>query len=149
MQTGRGLRSIARGSLSVFAVAVLACQGEDESPEQAMTMAGVRIVAPEGATEIMGSNVEIRLEVDGLDVVPAGTQQANSGHHHLFVDTDLTPVGSPIPADQPGIIHMGDASTSRVLENLSSGEHRIIAVLGDHLHVRLPVATDTVTIVVP
>lgn len=139
---------IARCGLSALLVLVAGCQGEQEAPDQTGPAPGVRITAPEDGAEAAGSSVEVMLAVEGLDVVPAGTQQANSGHHHLFIDTDLTPVGEPIPADQEGIIHMGDASTSYTLSDLAPGEHRIIAVIGDHLHVRLPVATDTVTVVV-
>lgn len=149
MPSTRTISRFTRRCLSVLAVVAGACQGEEDTPDQMTGMAGVRITAPQDGAELTEGSVEIVLAVDGLDVVPAGTEQASSGHHHLFIDTDLTPVGEPIPADQEGIVHMGDGRTNHVFENLAPGEHRIIAVVGDHVHVRLPVATDTVTVVVP
>lgn len=93
----------------------------------------------------------IELGAGGVSVVPAGTDQPNSGHHHLFIDRDVSPVGEPIPTEA-GIVHLGLAQTSHVLEGLQPGEHTVIAVLGDFQHVRVgTVATDTVrfTVVVP
>jgi hypothetical protein len=63
------------------------------------------------------------------------------------VDRDITPVGVTIPAED-GIIHLGAAQTEHEMQ-LEPGAHTIIAVLGDHAHVRpAEVKTDTVTVVV-
>jgi hypothetical protein len=54
------------------------------------------------------------------------------------------PAGQVIP-NEPGIVHLGQAQTEHVLEGLEPGEHVVIAVIADYLHVRLPDAkTDTV-----
>jgi hypothetical protein len=73
----------------------------------------------------------------------------NTGHHHLFVDTDVTPMGEAIPAGVPGIIHMGQAQTEFTVEGLAPGPHRIIAVVADGLHVPItPPMMDTINVTV-
>ncbi|MGA1495375.1 MAG: DUF4399 domain-containing protein [Rhodothermales bacterium] len=55
-------------------------------------------------------NVEFGLE--GMDVVPAGTEQEYSGHHHLIIDQDELPaLDMPIPADSLHV-HFGKGQTS-------------------------------------
>jgi hypothetical protein len=72
------------------------------------------------------------------------TAEPNSGHLHLFIDREPTPAGQVIP-NEPGIVHLGQAQTEHLLENLNPGEHVVIAALADYLHVRIPNAkTDTV-----
>jgi Domain of unknown function (DUF4399) len=34
-----------------------------------------------------------------MRVAPAGSDRANSGHHHLLIDTELPPLDQPIPND--------------------------------------------------
>ena len=92
----------------------------------------------------------ITLEVTGLTIMPAGTMDPGTGHHHLVVDADLPTVGMPIPTT-PGVhIHMGQAQTEYEITGLSSGEHTVIAVVGDGAHMPLmPTVADTVRFVVP
>ncbi len=104
---------------------------------------GVIIAEPADGAVVDGPDVRIMLQARNVGIRPAGTDEPNTGHHHLFVDRDVTPVGEPIPAE-PGIIHLGGGQTEYVLEALDPGEHAVIAVLGDHRHVRLAVGTDTV-----
>ena len=55
----------------------------------------------------------------------------------------------PIPAGQPGVVHLGGGQTEYVIEGLAPGEHRVIAVLGDWAHVPVEtVSADTVTFTV-
>ncbi len=119
--------------------------GDEES---APSMA-VRLVEPADGAVIDGSSVRIVFEVEGLEIVPAGTVQPRSGHHHLLVNTDLTPAGQPIPAT-PGVhIHLGQAQTDYTLTDLEPGDYRVIAVVGDAVHVPLdPLVVDTVTFTV-
>lgn len=113
----------------------------------AMEGASVFFITPEnGAT--VSSPVDIEFGLAGMDVVPAGVQEKFSGHHHLLVDTQLPPLDRPIPADA-NHIHFGDGSTSTQLE-LEPGEHTLLLLLGDHLHIphEPPIASETITIVV-
>ncbi len=118
------------------------------SAEAAAPERSVTIVAPAAGDTVPAGAVEIVLSVDGLQVVPAGDSTANSGHHHLFLDADVSPAGEPIPAVEGSIVHMGDGSTTYTFENVTPGEHRVIAVLGDWQHVPLePMVNDTIVFV--
>ena len=72
-----------------------------------------------------------------------------AGHHHLFLDTDVSEPGVPVPTVPGAVIHMGDGSSEYVLEGVEPGEHRLISVVADGLHVPLqPWVVDTVTFTV-
>ena len=109
--------------------------------------ARVFFITPEDGTTVT-SPVTVEFGVERMDVVPAGVDQPNSGHHHLLVDTEMPPLDQPIPADSYHI-HFGDGSTSTELE-LEPGEHTLLLLLGDHLHVPHdpPISSPTITITV-
>src|SRR5580700_6727298 len=47
------------------------------------------------------SPFKVQFGLTGMGVAPAGSQNPNTGHHHLLIDTQLTPeqMKQPIPAD--------------------------------------------------
>jgi hypothetical protein len=114
--------------------------------------AHVHITEPaEGATAT-GPAVRVVLQADGIEIAPAAEERAGTAHHHLFLDTDVTPLDDTIPAGVTGIIHLGRAQTEFTFDSLSPGEHRVIAVLADAWHVPIKGAgTDTLrfTVTVP
>ena len=126
-----------------LAVAVLAACGGGEqadadaapqiAPEDVPT---VRIVQPEEGASV-GPDVTVLLETEGIEIVSITPPVPGTGHHHLYVDVDLTPLSEMIPQNNPRIIHKGDGSSEFLLEGLAPGEHRIIAVVADPAH--LPV----------
>lgn len=84
-----------------------------------------------------------------VPIVPAGDMTPGTGHHHLHLDADLGDMAAPVPTVPGRIVHMGDASVEYVFENVSSGPHRLIAVVADGAHVPLqPLVVDTVEFVV-
>ena len=122
---------------------------EETRDEESTPSMAVRLVEPADGAVIDGSSVSIVLEVEGLEIVPAGTIQPRSGHHHLLVNTDLTPAGQPIPATSGVHIHLGQAQTDYELTDLEPGDYTVIAVVGDAVHVPLdPPVVDTVTFTV-
>ena len=131
------IRGLATGAL---ALALVACG--DAGPS-------VRIVQPADGATVEGGSVLVTLEVSGLTIAPAGTMDPGTGHHHLVVDAGLPAAGSPIPTT-PGVsIHMGQAQTEMELTGLEPGEHTVIAVVGDGVHIPLnPLVVDTVRFVV-
>ena len=145
---------------TALALALIACgpgeSAEGEAPPASSAPAAqpapvlrAEIVLPGEGAEVSGE-VPIMLSAQGVIVEAAsGTRDPGRGHHHLFVDTDLSLAGEPIPAGVPGIIHIGTGASEYVLTDLTPGEHRIIAVLahGDHVPME-GVATDTLNIVV-
>ena len=111
--------------------------------------ASVQITLPaEGTIFEEGSSVLVTLEVSGLTIAPAGTMDEGTGHHHLIVDRDLPVGGLPIPAFQ-GQVHLGGGQTEFEIEGLDAGEHMVIAVVGNGLHLPLdPWVVDTVRFVI-
>ena len=72
--------------------------------------------------------ITVKFGVEGMEVVPAGTDKPNSGHHHLLIDTKLEDYNAPIPADA-NHIHYGKAQTEAQIE-LSPGKHTLQDVFG-------------------
>src|SRR5262245_57421813 len=105
----------------------------------------VVIQEPENDAQIPGSNVLIVLSNENIQLAPAGDTTPGTGHFHLFVNLDVTPAGQPIPAGNPGIIHLGKAQTSYELTNRAPCAYTVISILGDLAHRFIePQVTDTV-----
>lgn len=122
---------------------------ETASEEAAAPASVVRIVSPAAGDTVDGPDVTVTLDVSGVRIVQAGDTTSGTGHHHLYLDADLTPADQPVPSVPGSIVHMGDASSSFTFTGVPSGEHRIIAVVGDGMHVPLqPWVVDTVNFVV-
>ncbi len=121
-------------------------------------MADLRSASPEGASIFFvnledGQTVEspftVEFGLEGMSVVPAGTDEEYSGHHHLLINEDmLPPMNMPIPADSTHI-HYGLGQTSTELD-LPAGEHTLQIILGNHLHIPHdpPVVSEKITITV-
>jgi Domain of unknown function (DUF4399) len=85
-----------------------------------------------------------------MGIAPAGIQVANTGHHHLFVDTALpADMSQPIPVVDGKIIHFGKGQTETTL-TLTPGKHTLQLLVGDLLHIpnAQPVASKQITITV-
>ncbi len=123
---------------------------EAEAPAaEPQMIAEVSIVEPAEGAVVEGSSVLVRLETSGVQIVLAGDTTPGTGHHHLFLDDDLSAADVPVPSVPGRIIHMGDGSTEYTFEDVEAGEHRLIAVVGDGVHVPLqPWVVDTVTFTV-
>ena len=147
---GQLLRRVALAA--VLSIAASGCGGEAEPPRQEQraeeAARAAVILAPADGDTLAGPDVLVRLAAEGIELQPAGTDLPNTGHLHLYINRDLTPEGEPIPS-QEGIVHLGKAQTEYLLAGLAPGAYTVVAVIGDHLHVRIPgVATDTVRITV-
>ena len=110
--------------------------------------ATVQIVSPEEGATIVGDSVPVVLTASGVEIVPAdGEPTPGRAHHHLFLDTDVSPAGEPIPdeTDVPGLKHLGTGVSNWTFKDVEPGRHRLIAVLalGDHVPLD-PWVTDTV-----
>lgn len=121
--------------------------------------------APEGAKPYIvnlengmtvSSPVKVIFGLSGMGVAPAGTEKANTGHHHVFLDRPPLGQGEDgedefdanIPADE-NHIHFGAGQTETTLE-LAPGKHTLQLVLGDKDHIphNPPVTSDVITITV-
>ena len=109
--------------------------------------ASVFFITPaDGAT--VTNPISIEFGIAGMDVVKAGNNQPNSGHHHLLIDTGLPDLELPIPANEQHV-HFGDGSVSTQI-SLPKGEHKLQMLLGDHLHIphNPPLTSAQITITV-
>ena len=148
--------SRSHGSIVVLCAFLAACGGGDApaagvAEEQAVMpmsdepIGAVSILEPETSADLMASFVTVRLSVAGFPIVPAGDMTPGTGHHHLFLDADVTDPGEPIPTVPGSIVHMGNGASEYTFENVSRGQHRLIAVVADGAHVPLqPWVVDTV-----
>ena len=121
-------------ALLMGAVAVAGAQGKPQA----------RIVSPKRDAVITGSKIQVVLQAQGVEIAPVADQKPGAAHFHLFLDANLTPQDSVIPAGVPGLWHLGKGQTEYTLE-VPPGAHRLIVELGDNRHVPLKGAgTDTV-----
>jgi uncharacterized protein DUF4399 len=115
---------------------------------QAKAGPSVKITSPRNGETVHGP-VKVTLQATGVEIVPATDERPGTGHHHLFVDHDLTGISDTIPKGKTGILHLGRGQTEFVLDSLKPGPHRVIAVVGDWRHIPLnPLVADTVTFTV-
>ena len=132
-----------------------ACQADSDTPPSEAEMQEAPAPAPAVPTAVIAEptegahvpapNVTVRLAAEHVTLAPAGTQEPNTGHLHLFLNRDLSPEGEMVPQGEDGIVHLGKAQTEHVFEGLAPGDYTLIAVVGDWAHVRIPgSATDTV-----
>jgi len=101
----------------------------------------------DGAT--VPTTFTVKFGASGVEIVPAGTDKPNSGHHHLLIDTDKLPdLNSPLPAT-PTLIHFGKAQTETQV-TLTPGKHTLQLVLGNHMHIAgaNPIVSEKITVTV-
>src|ERR1700730_6036583 len=75
----------------------------------------------------------IHFGLRGMGVAPAGSDRANSGHHHLIVDAPTPALNSEIP-NHFQHLHFGAGQTETEI-TLTSGEHTLQLVFGDKNHI--------------
>ena len=92
----------------------------------------------------------VQFGLSGMGIAPAGVEKPNTGHHHLIIDTTLTPeeMKGAIPADATHV-HFGAGQTETTV-TLPPGKHTLQLVLGDWSHIphAPPVMSATITITV-
>jgi uncharacterized protein DUF4399 len=138
MHVPRGVRDncfkLAASTLLVFAAT---CSGSAEDK-----LTGGPTPSPPGAAayflelkdgDTVPTKVTVRFGLREMGVAPAGSDRANSGHHHLLIDTDLSPPNEPIPNDF-NHLHFGAGQTEAQV-TLKPGPHTLQLLLGDKDHI--------------
>ena len=115
------------------------------SPAPAGAMA--YIVSPAHG-ELVGTRVKVIFGLSAMGVAPAGVDKANTGHHHLLIDTGLPDLDKPIPSDDRHR-HFGGGQTEVVIE-LTPGQHTLQLLLADFAHTphSPPVMSQQITVIV-
>jgi hypothetical protein len=83
--------------------------------------------------QVVPPKLTIHFGLRNMGVAPAGADRANSGHHHVLVDTDLPPLDQPIPNDFNNL-HFGAGQTQATV-TLKPGEHKLQLLFGDKDHI--------------
>ena len=111
--------------------------------------AQVYFIWPQDGAVIPGGKFWVRMGLRGMGVAPKGTDMANTGHHHLLIDTDPPEdMSKPIPNDR-NHLHFGAGETEARVE-LPPGRHTLQLLLGDKDHVPHdpPVMSKKITVTV-
>jgi hypothetical protein len=140
---------ISAGAAAVALVAVAAqAQAPSKSPATANAPAATdtqakRTPAPADAYVYIGwpndnetvrtTHIKVWFGTRNFGVAPAGTTKANTGHHHLLIDTALPPMDQPIPNDK-NHLHFGLGQTETVID-LPPGTHTLQLVMADADHI--------------
>ena len=113
----------------------------DTAASATVTTSGPNVAA---AATVDGSAVTVDATVEGVDVV---VEPPSAEHLHYFLDVEPTLDGTPIPADDPAIIHSRE--TSVTFEDVAAGDHTIWVVLADGEHIPLdPPVWHSITVTV-
>ena len=97
---------------------------------------------------VVSNPITIVFGLKGMGVAPAGTQKADTGHHHLLINVDSIAMDQPIVSDEQHR-HFGGGQTQTAIE-LAPGTHTLQLLLADHLHIphKPPVISEQITITV-
>ncbi|HML07087.1 MAG TPA: DUF4399 domain-containing protein [Xanthobacteraceae bacterium] len=100
--------------------------------------------------DTVSSPFKVQFGLTGMGVAPAGVEKPNTGHHHLIIDTTLSPeeLKQPIAADAKHV-HFGGGQTETMV-TLPPGKHTLQLVLGDWSHVPFnpPIMSAVITVTV-
>jgi hypothetical protein len=83
--------------------------------------------------DTLPTKATVHFGLRGMGVAPAGSDRANSGHHHLIVDAPTPPLDAEIPNDFQHL-HFGAGQTEAEI-SLTPGEHTLQLVFGDKNHI--------------
>ena len=137
-------------ALAVAVLAGLAAAGPVAAGETpAPADARVWIIWPKDGTVINGGKFWLRMGAENIGIAPAGVTKANTGHHHLIINTRLPPFDEDIPADRQHI-HFGGGQTEARIE-LPPGRHTLQLLMGDENHIPHdpPLFSERITVIVP
>ena len=137
------MRAMLRAIIIISALFSLSVQAQTPSPPGAE----VYFISPHDG-DTVSSPVTVRFGLKNMGVAPAGVDVANTGHHHLLIDTGLPPLDNPIPSDDHHK-HFGKGQTETSLK-LAPGKHTLQLLLGDYAHTphSPPVMSKQITITV-
>jgi hypothetical protein len=111
---------------------VSAQQGRTSGPTPSPEGAEVYFVGLNDGS-IVPTKMTIHFGLHDMGVAPAGLDRANSGHHHLLIDTQLPRLDRPIP-NNFNHLHFDTGQTEAEI-TLKPGTHTLQLLLGDKDHI--------------
>jgi hypothetical protein len=134
-------------SLLVVAAICIPAVALAETP--ATPGAVVYFISPKDGDTVT-SPFKVQFGLSGMGVAPAGVDKPKTGHHHLLIDTTLSPqeLKEPIASDATHV-HFGGGQTETML-TLPPGKHTLQLVLGDWSHIPFdpPIVSPVITVTV-
>jgi hypothetical protein len=128
---------------------LLAAMALAQDRSTAAAGAEVYFIAPRDGATVHGS-VTVQFGLKGMGVAPAGIKFDNTGHHHLFIDTDQSELKLDVslPATDK-IVHFGKGQTETTLV-LPPGKHTLELLFADYQHLSFtpPLHSKKITITV-
>lgn len=82
--------------------------------------------------QTVAKKIAVKFGVSGMKVHPAGELVEGTGHHHLIIDGEPTPVGQVVVADATHI-HFGKGQTETEIE-LAPGKHKLTLQFANGAH---------------
>ena len=100
--------------------------------------------------DTVSSPFKVQFGLTGMGVAPVGVEKENTGHHHLIIDSKLSPdeLKAPVAADAQHL-HYGGGQTEAMV-TLPPGQHTLQLVLGNWTHIPHipPVMSPVITVTV-
>jgi hypothetical protein len=134
---------------AAFAAALVQAGPALAERTQSAEDAQVYFIWPADGAVIHNGKFWVRMGLRNMGVAPKGTDVANTGHHHLLIDTELPAnLDEAIPSDR-NHLHFGAGETEARVE-LPPGKHTLQLLLGDKNHVphNPPVYSKQITVTV-
>jgi hypothetical protein len=132
-------------ALAAVALAATAMAQQTKAPAGAE----VYFITPKNGDTVAGT-FRVVFGLKGMGVAPAGVERENTGHHHLIINTTLSPAAlkESLPADAKHV-HFGGGQTEASV-TLPPGTHTLQLVLGDQNHIphAPPVMSEVITVTV-
>jgi hypothetical protein len=117
---------IALGLTSLLSVSAIA------APQASSAEGATAYIISPAAGETVAQTFTVKFGLSGMGVAPAGSEKANTGHHHLLIDADELPALDQAMTSE--VTHFGGGQTETSL-TLSPGTHTLQLMLGDKGHV--------------
>lgn len=112
-------------ALTTFGVLLAGCAAPTAATRS------VSLVEPtDGAT--VTSPFKVRFGIQGMAVAAAGEIVADSGHHHLLINSEAIPAGESVPFTERHL-HFGKGQTEAELK-LSPGTYKLTAQFANGAH---------------
>jgi hypothetical protein len=142
----RFMRKLALAAIAAAALVVpTAIAFQSKSPAGAQAY----FISPKNG-DTVGPTFTVQFGLKGMGIAPAGIEKANTGHHHIVINSKLAgdALKESIPADAKHV-HFGAGQTEASV-TLPAGTHTLQMVLGDHNHIPHdpPVMSEVITVTV-
>ena len=139
------LRTVLPRLLLGLAFGILVVLGTSATPPKV----SVYVISPKNGDAVTNP-FTVQFGLIGMGIAPAGDDKPNTGHHHLLIDTTLSPdeLKQPIVNDARHL-HFGGGQTETEL-TLPRGRHTLQLVFGDWSHTPFnpPIVSLVITVTV-